>query len=79
MPKWFVQIKKNFRCVEQEKLKKHFYCMNCNSLSSNTNYDINHDESIENEEILSDMNSCAYDVNDKSKYFIEIPLMFQLK
>ena len=78
-PTSLYKFKKFFNDVEQDKIKKHFYCSNCNFLSSNTNYDVNHDESVDNEEILNDVNSCACNVNEKSDYFIEVPLMFQLK
>lgn len=78
-PSSLYKLKKFFNTVEENELKKHFYCSNCNCLSSNTDHDPNHDESVENEEILSGLNSCTCDVNEKSNYFIEIPLEFQLK
>ena len=58
-------------------LRKHFYCTNCNSLTENTDYNINNDESIETEEIVENTESC--DCDAKKDYFIEGSLHRQLQ
>lgn len=78
-PTSIYKFKQFFSDNERENIIKHFYCLNCNYLEPNSECDINHDVSIEDEETLNDLNSCDCNVNEKSNYFIEVSLISQLK